>query len=80
MITISFRASTEEARNIRDRAKQERLTVSEFLRRQAMAPPKPSLKIAISTCRHTGAKIFVGTKELPPLTVESTRELLTDFP
>jgi|GEM_PF-734518 len=78
--TISFKVSLDEARDIRSRARRERLTVSEYLRRQAVAPARPSPAIRQTICPLTGATIFSATDDLPPLTVESTREMLADFP
>ena len=80
MATISFKVSDEEARAIRARARLERLTVSEFLRRQAVAVVRPPTAIGRVRCPLTGAIIFDGAEDLPPLTVDSTRELLADFP
>lgn len=81
MQTISFKISSEEARIIPGRAKQERLTLSEFLRRQATAPLRsPAAVIRTRSCPLTGAKIFDAGKQVPPLTVEATREMLTNFP
>lgn len=80
MATISFKVSPDEARKIRARARRERLTVSEFLRRQAVAPARSAAKVALRRCPLTGATIFGGAEDLPPLTVESTREILADFP
>jgi len=78
--TISFKVSDEEARAIRARARLERLAVSEFLRRQAVAPVMPPALIRLTQCPLTGATIFDGAEDLPPLTVDSTRKMLVDFP
>jgi len=78
--TISFKVTDDEARTIRARAGLERLTVSEFLRRQAVAPVIPPALIRLTQCPLTGATIFDGAADLPPLTVDSTREMLVDFP
>jgi hypothetical protein len=78
--TLSFKVSSDEARIIRDRARREHLTVSEFLRRQAVLPSRPPSKVGLRTCPHTGAVIFDTPADMPPLTVESTREILADFP
>ncbi len=80
MATISFKVSDEEARTIRARARLERLTVSEFLRRQAVGVVRPPAAIGRVRCPLTGAIIFDGAEDLPPLTVDSTREILADFP
>lgn len=79
--TISFKVRAEEAQAIRAGAKRERLTVSEFLRRRAMAPARPAAKLKLRRCPLTGVHIFDGIGDsLPPLTVEATREMLADFP
>ncbi len=78
--TISFKVSDEEAHTIRARARMERLTVSEFIRRQAFAIIRPPTSIDRMRCPLTGAIIFGGAEDLPPLTVDSTREMLVDFP
>ncbi len=80
MTTISFKVSKEEAQAIRERAQRERLTVSEYLRRQAVAPPQSPALLTRSQCPLTGAFIFDGADDLNPLTVDSTREMLADFP
>ena len=64
-----------------DRARRQRVTVSEYLRRRASislapAPPKP----AKVRCPYTGAMIFASPDDQPPLTTDAVRELLSDFP
>lgn len=78
--TISFKVSLDEAREIRARARRELLTVSEYLRRRAVAPAQPPTPIQRTQCPLTGATIFSAADGLAPLTVESTREILADFP
>ncbi len=81
MVTISFKVGPEEAQAIRARARQERVTVSEFLRRRAVAPVRPAARIKLRRCPQTGAMIFDGLGDsMPPLTVGATREMLVDFP
>ena len=80
MVTISFRVSEEEARLIRSRARQEGLTVSEYLRRRTCAAmPSPGEPRRVR-CRHTGAMIFAAPNHEPPLTTARVRELLAGFP
>lgn len=80
MTTISFKVSPKEALDIRARAKRERITVSEFLRRQAAAPSPSPQKSRLSRCPYTGAMVFDPIESSRPLTVESTREYLSDYP
>jgi uncharacterized protein (DUF1778 family) len=78
--TLTFKVTDEEARRIRAAAKKQRLTVSEFLRRRAagaeLVPAEPQLV----KCPLTGAMIFAPLADAPPLTLESVKEMLVDFP
>jgi len=78
--TLSFKVTEYEARQIKARARKEKLTVSEYLRRQASATVAAAAKPARIRCRMTGATIFGALENHPPLTTERVRELLTDFP
>ncbi|HEY5793274.1 MAG TPA: hypothetical protein VIS74_08245 [Chthoniobacterales bacterium] len=80
MATLSFKVSDEESRTIRAGARKAKLSVSEFLRRRAGAAPAAPAKLERKRCPLTGAIIFAPASELPPLTVEATREMLADFP
>lgn len=81
MKTISFRVSDDEARLIRSLAKRERLTLSEYLRRRATSARDLRPGTARRTrCKYTGANIFAADPELPPLSTESVREMMIDFP
>jgi hypothetical protein len=80
MATITFKVTEEEARLIRSRAREERISVSEYLRRRASISMPASRKPRQVRCPHTGAMIFAGLENQPPLTTESVRELLSDFP
>jgi hypothetical protein len=78
--TLTFRVSEDEARAIRAKARQARLTVSEYLRRRALNRRQESGKPRLIRCAKTGATIFgAGTGEAP-LTTESVREYLAEFP
>ncbi len=80
MTTISFKVDEHEARTIRLQAKREGVSVSEFLRRRARLALAPPQKPRTVRCRHTGARIFAATEPLAPLTTETVRGLLADFP
>ena len=80
MTTISFKVTEDEARVIRSRAKKERISVSEYLRRRASVTMPVPRKPRQVRCAHTGAMIFAAAEDHPPLTTESVRELLSDFP
>ncbi len=80
MTTISFKVTEEEARLIRSRARKEGVSVSEYLRRRARVSMPGPQKPRRVRCPHTGAMIFAASEDQPPLTTESVRELLSDFP
>ncbi len=80
MTTITFKVSEDEARLIRSRAKKERISVSEYLRRRAIVSMTAPRKPRQVRCPHTGAMIFAASEDQPPLTTEAVRELLSDFP
>ena len=80
MATLTFKVTDEEARLIRHRARKERVTVSAYLRRRASLSLAPASKPAKVRCSHTGAMIFSGPDDQPPLTTDAVRELLADFP
>jgi hypothetical protein len=80
MPTLTFKVTDQEVRLIRSRARKERVTVSEYLRRRASLSLAPRRKPAKVRCPHTGAMIFASPDNQPPLTTEAVRELLSDFP
>ena len=80
MTTISFKVSEDEARLIRSRARIEGVSVSEYLRRRARLPMPAAPKPEQVRCPHTGAMVFAAPEDLPPLTTETVRALLSDFP
>jgi hypothetical protein len=80
MKTISFKVTDDEAKLIRSLAKQERSSLSEYLRRRAKGAgpvPEPPQRVR---CEFTGAMIFAPSTGQPPLTTDSVREMLSDFP
>jgi hypothetical protein len=80
MTTITFKVTEDEARLIRSRARKEGISVSEYLRRRASISMPASKAPRRVRCPHTGAMIFAAAENQPPLTTESVRELLSDFP
>lgn len=80
MTTLTFKVTDAEARLIRSRARKERVTVSEYLRRRASLALAPVRKPAKVRCPHTGAMVFAAPDDQPPLTTDGVRELLSDFP
>lgn len=80
MATITFKVSDEEARLIRSLAKKEGCTVSEYLRRRARIPMPVSGEPPLRLCPQTGAMIFAAPENQAPLTTESVRDILSEFP
>lgn len=80
MPTLTFKVTAEEARRIRALALQNKLSVSEYLRRQAQPGRESQREIQLVTCPRTGATIFGPSPDLPALTTESVRALLDEFP
>jgi hypothetical protein len=80
MATLTFKVTEREARLIRSRARRERVTVSEYLRRRASMSLAPAPKPDKVRCRYTGATIFASPGNESPLTTDAVRDLLSDFP
>ena len=79
MRTISFKVRDDEARRIRQLAKSEGVSVSEFLRRRAIGNEE-AVPVGRERCDLTGAEIFAPLPGSPPLTTEDVRRILADFP
>ena len=79
MKTISFKVTDDEVRRIRLRAKEQRISVSEYLRRSATGAAQSGAPKHVQ-CPRTGAKIFGPLPGAEPLTNARVRELLADFP
>lgn len=76
MVTLSFRVSEEQAGVIRSLAREEGVSVSEYIRRRARNHAAQSSRPRLVRCRHTGAMIFAAPEGQPPLTTEEVREIL----
>jgi len=80
MTTLTFKVDEQEARNLRVAARRAKLTLSEYLRRQIRMNTAEARPVSQIKCRHTGAMIFAPAPHHPPLTTESVKEMLADFP
>ena len=82
MPTITFKVTAREAARIRELARREGVTVSEFLRRRAIAaPPHPSAgAYRITTDSVTGLPVMEAPSGTPPVSSAQIRALLADFP
>jgi hypothetical protein len=79
MTTLTFKVQDEEAQAIRRQAKAAGITVSELLRRRAIIPEKKNPAKTV-LCEYSGIRIFAGDPSYIPLTNESVKEMLSDFP
>ncbi len=75
MTTLTFKVSDEEARLIRFLARQEKVTLSEYLRRRAAgrADPKEATVPRRIRCPRTGALIFAPLENQKPLSTQAVR-------
>jgi hypothetical protein len=78
--TISFKVSDDEARLIRSLAEQQCTSLSEYLRQRATGIDRSPVLPQRVRCEFTGAMIFAPRSGVAPLTMESVREMLSDFP
>ena len=80
MKTITFKVNDDEARLIRSLARRENTSLSEYLRRKATGIPARQAQPQKTLCPHTGALVFSAMPGQEPLTTESVRQMLADFP
>jgi hypothetical protein len=78
--TLSFKVSDDLASRIRGQARQEKLTLSEYLRRRAGGAATEPVKPGRVRCAFTGAMIFAPLSGQPPLTTEAVKEFMAEFP
>ncbi len=80
MPTLTFKVTVDEAHIIRAKARGRKLTLSEYVRRRALNDGKRPGRVRRIPCGHTGALIFSSPAGAPPLTTETVRGMLADFP
>jgi hypothetical protein len=80
MKTITFKVSDDEACLIRTLARQERASLSEYLRQRATGMGKAVALPRRQRCEFTGAMIFAPLPGQIGMTTESVREMLANFP
>ena len=78
--TITFKVSDDEARRIRALAKQERVNLSEYLRRRAGGTSGTAALPRKVRCEFTEAMIFAPLPGQQAMTTASVREMLAEFP
>jgi len=84
MPTITFKIARRDAARIRELARRERCTVSEFLRRRALQAPAASAPSSgdyrIQTSSVTGLPVMHAPRGTPSVSSEEIRALLAEFP
>jgi hypothetical protein len=82
MPTITFKVTPREAARIRELARREGQTVSEFLRRRAVAAAAagPVGDYRIASDPLTGLPVMEAPPTLSPVSSEQIRALMADFP
>ena len=80
MPTLTFKVTIDEARRIRAEARGKKMSLSEYVRSRALNNGRSSGRMRQVRCEHTGAKIFSSPAATRPLTTETVREMLADFP
>jgi hypothetical protein len=80
MPTLTFKVTIDEARRIKSEARERKMTLSEYVRGRALRNGKSSGHVRQIRCGFTGAKIFSSPAGARPLTTETVREMLADFP
>jgi hypothetical protein len=80
MKTLTFKVTDDEAQLIRSLSKRHNLSLSEYLRRRVSGAGFGAATPALVRCEFTGAMIFAPPPNQPPLSTETVRELLADFP
>jgi hypothetical protein len=80
--TLTFKVSDDEAHLIRALAAREKVTLSEYLRRQAGGRSLGAARSAPKRirCPHTGALIFAAPAHQAPLNTQVVKALLAEFP
>jgi hypothetical protein len=82
MPTITFKVTPREAARIRELARREGVTVSEFLRRRAIAqlPGTQTGGFRITVDAVTGLPVMDAPPGTPEVSSAQIRALLADFP
>jgi hypothetical protein len=82
MPTLTFKVTPHEAARIRELARREGVTVSEFLRRRATAAQAAPSATGYSIVRDpvTGLPAMKAPEGIGPVTSAQIRALLADFP
>ena len=80
MPTLTFNATIEEERAIREAARRRKLNLSAYLRCVAIPTGAAPAKARLMRSPRTGACIVAPQPGLPVLTSAKVRSLLVDFP
>lgn len=82
MPTISFKVTERQAARIRELARREGVSLSEYLRRRATEPTPPAdpQGYRITTDPVTGLPVMEAPPDTPTVSSAQVRALLADFP
>jgi hypothetical protein len=80
MPTLSFKVAPDEVHRIRSAAKENHLSLSEYLRRAALPSATVRPKLRMKTDRKTGLSYVVMQPGAPELRLNDVKRLLADFP
>ena len=82
MPTLTFKVTPREAARIRELARREGMTLSEYLRRRASAAPPIAAESGYRIVRDalTGLPAMKAPEGVGPVTSAQIRALLADFP
>lgn len=81
MPTMTFKVTARDAARIREMARREGVTVSEFLRRRAIQAPHPVEEgYRITKDSVTGLPVMEAPPSIELVSSERIRALLADFP
>lgn len=82
MPTISFKVTARQAARIRELARREGVSLSEFLRRRATEPLPPVDPQGYRICTDpvTGLPVMQAPPGTPRVSSDQVRALLADFP
>jgi hypothetical protein len=78
--TLTFKVSDDVARQLKDEARQERVSLSELVRRRLRAGSSDELLVSRELCPESGVEVFTSKGKLQPLTTEIVKEYLANFP
>ena len=80
MKTLTFKVSDDVAKQLKDEAHQERVSLSELVRRRLRAGSGDEPLVTRELCAESGVEVFTSNGKLQPITTEMVKVYLADFP